>query len=224
MPCDFTAASSGRESPFHSLGTEVPFAKAAVEQFISKKAAEVTLCGASDMQLQVPEYKHWLSNIGLSVVFHDFPPEELRPFAINFIRRINAAYVEYGLARLEVLELVKDGHGRWSPYFRALNHFEVTISQLYMAMDSVHKKANHDFFKSGDGSFEENLNLIHNASKHQIAEGELPVWFSNSGVHTSKASLLFDEIEDYMLKMAGMVKGLHNRDVAIQAINEHANT
>lgn len=201
----------------------MPFTKAAVEHFISKKAAEVTRCSASDMQLQEPEYEHWLANIGLSVIFHDFPPEEMRPFAINFIRRINAAYVEYGLARQQVLELVKDGHGRWSPYFRALNHFEVAIGQLYMAMDSVHKKANHKFFESGDGSFEENLNLIYNTGKHQIAQGELPVWFSDMGIHTSNATLLFEEIEDYMLKMAGVVKGLHNREVAIQALND-ANT
>lgn len=201
----------------------MPFTKAAVEHFISKKAAEVTRCGASDMQLQEPEYEHWLANIGLSVIFHDFPPEEMRPFAINFIRRINAAYVEYCLARQQVLELVKDGHARWSPYFRALNHFEIAIGQLYMAMNSVHKKANHKFFESGDGSFEENLNLIYNTGKHQIAQGELPVWFSDTGIHTSNATLLFEEIEDYMLKMAGVVKGLHNREVAIQALND-ANT
>jgi hypothetical protein len=202
----------------------VPFTKAAVEQFISKKAAEVSCCGASELQLQVPEYKHWLSNIGLAVIFHDFPPEEMRPFAINFIRRITAAYVEYGLARQEVLELVKDGHGRWSPYFRALSHFEITIGQLYMAMDSIRKIASHDFFKSGDGSFEENLNLLYNASKHQISQDELPVWFSDTGIHTSKALLLFEEIEDYMLKMADVVKGLHNREAAMQALNDHANT
>jgi hypothetical protein len=202
----------------------MPFTKAAVEKFISEKATEVSLCGAADMLQQVPESKHWLSNFGLSVIFHDFPPEEMRPFAINFIRRINAAFVEYALARQEVLELVKDGHGRWSPYFRALNHFEVAIGQLYLAMDSVHKRANHKFFESGDGSFEENLNLIYNASKHQIAQNDLPVWFSNTGVHTSNSSLAFDEIEDYMLKMAGVVKGLHNRDVALQALRDGPNT
>jgi hypothetical protein len=205
------------------LGIAVPFTKAAVELFISKKAAEVTRCGASDVQLQVPEYEHWLAIAGLSMIFNDFPPEEIRPFAINFIRRIDAAYAEYGLARQQVLELVKDGNGRWSPYFRALHHFEVTISQLYMAMDSVRKKANHNFFNSGDGSFEEKLNRIYNASKHQIAQVELPVWFSDTGVCTSKATLLFEEIEDYMLKMAGVVKGLHNREVAIQALGA-ANT
>ena len=202
----------------------MPFTKSAVEQFISSKAAAVTRCGALDMQAQVPEHIHWLSNIGLSVVLNDFPPEQMRPFAINFVRRISAAFVEYGLARQETLELTKDRWGRWSPYFRALNHFEAAIGQLYMAMDSVHKRANHRFFETGDGSFEENLNLIYNAGKHQLAQTDLPVWFSDSGIHASKATLLFVEIEDYMLKMANVVKGLHNREFAIQALNDHANT
>lgn len=93
----------------------MPFTKSAVEQFISARAAEVTVCGASDMKAQIPESAHWLSNFGLAVIFNDFPPAELRPLAINFIRRVHCAFVEYDHARLQVLQLVKDGNGRWSP-------------------------------------------------------------------------------------------------------------
>lgn len=89
----------------------MPFTKAAVGQLISKRATEVSSCGLSNMKERSPESEHWLSTIGLSIVFHDFPPEEIRPFAINFIRRISAAFDQYDLAREEVLALVKDGHG-----------------------------------------------------------------------------------------------------------------
>jgi hypothetical protein len=196
----------------------MPFTNSAVEQFISVTAAAVTVCGVSDMKAQVPESAHWLSNFGLAVIFNDFPPAELRPLAINFIRRIHCAFVEYDHARLQVLQLVKDGNGRWSPYFAALNNFEVTVAQLYIALDSIRKHAKHDFFTTGDGSFEERLNLIYNASKHQIAGSELPVWFTNEGVACTKAALTFDEVEDFMLKMAGVVKGMHNREVALEAL------
>jgi len=196
----------------------MPFTKAAVEQFISLRAATVTICGASDMKALVPESAHWLSNFGLAVIFNDFPPAELRPFVINFIRRIHCAYVEYDHARLQVLQLVKDGDGRWSPYFSALNHFEVTIAQLYIALDSIRKHANHDFFTPGDGSFEEFLNLIYNEGKHQIAGAELPVWFTNEGLACARAALTFNELEDFMLKMAGVVKGMYNREVALEAL------
>jgi len=198
----------------------MPFTKAAVGQFISKRAAEVSSCGLSNMKEHIPESEHWLSNIGLSVIFHDFPPEEMRPFAINFIRRISAAFDQYDLARREVLVLVKDGHGRWSPYFKALNHLEVTIGQLYVAMDSARKRTGRDFFKSGDGSVEDKLNRLYNASKHQIAANELPMWLSNLSVHSSDTLVTFEEIEDYMLKMAGIVKGLLNREVALNALKD----
>jgi len=170
------------------------------------------------MKLIVPESEHWLSNFGLTVIFHDFPPTEIRPFAINFIRRIYSAFIEYEHARGQILKLVKDGHGRWSPYFAALNHLEVTVAQLYLALDSIRKLAKHDFFTTGDGSFEESLNLIYNASKHQLAEQELPVWFTNDSIACSQASLSFGEVEDFMRKMAGTVKGLCDTEIAIQAL------
>lgn len=196
----------------------MPFTKSAVEQFISARAAAVTVCGASDMKAQVPESAHWLSNFGLAVIFNDFPPAELRPFAINFIRRIHCAFVEYDYARLQIFELVKDGNGRWSPYFAAINSLEVTIAQLYVALDSIRKHAKRDFFTTGDGSFEERLNLIYNASKHEIAKSELPVWFTNEGLECARAALTFDEVEDFMLKMAGVVKRMCNREVALEAL------
>lgn len=196
----------------------MPFTRSAVELFISARAAAVTQCGASDMQAMVPESAHWLSNFGLSVIFNDFPPAEMRPFVINFIRRVHGAFLEYDFARQQVLNLVKDGNGRWSPYFAALTNFEAAVAQLYLALDSIRKHSRHNFFTTGDGSFEECLNLIYNASKHQLAGAELPVWFTNEGLACSNAALTFGEVEDFMLKMAGVVKGLCNRDIALQAL------
>ncbi|MFZ2209218.1 MAG: hypothetical protein WAV22_11175 [Porticoccaceae bacterium] len=170
------------------------------------------------MQAMVPESAHWLSNFGLSVIFNDFPPAEMRPFVINFIRRVHGAFLEYDFARQQVLNLVKDGNGRWSPYFAALTNFEAAVAQLYLALDSIRKHSRHNFFTTGDGSFEECLNLIYNASKHQLAGAELPVWFTNEGLACSNAALTFGEVEDFMLKMAGVVKGLCNRDIALQAL------
>lgn len=196
------------------------FTKSAIELFISDKAAAVTKCGAADLKLVVPEAAHWLTNFGLSVIFNDFPPPELRPFAINYIRRVQIAFIEYDLARKEVLILVRDGNGRWSPYFTALTHFEIAVSQLYIAINSVGKKANHKFFTSGDGTFEEQLNIIYNATKHDLALKELPVWFTDDAINCSKATISFSEIEDFMIKLAGVVKGLCNREMALQMLQQ----
>jgi hypothetical protein len=71
----------------------MPFTKSAVELFISARAAAVTRCGASEVRSMVPESEHWLSNFGLAIIFHDFPPTAMRPFVINFIRRVHAAFL-----------------------------------------------------------------------------------------------------------------------------------
>lgn len=196
------------------------FTRAAVELFISGKAAAVTACGASYIAEAVPESQHWLSHFGLSAIFHDFPPVEMRPFVITFIRRIHAAFLEYDLARQKVLELVKDGNGRWSPYFAALNHFEVALSQLYVAVDLVRKRSKHDFFMTGDGSFEERLNLIYNASKHDLPDEDLTVWFTNTGISCAKANVAFVEVEDFLLKMASAINGLCDRETALRVLQQ----
>lgn len=206
----------------------MPITKAAVEIFISNKAPAVTKCGASELGEKVPDLEHWLSTLGLAIVFNDFPPEQMRPFALNFIRRIQAAFIEYELARKELLKLVKDGNSRWKPYFLALTHFEVVIAQLHMGMASIAKWSAHKFFKKGDGSFEQNLNLIYNASKHDLVKTEFPIWITDDGLECSrengeKAALTFEELEDYMLKMAEVVKGLYNREVAMAAIESEKN-
>jgi hypothetical protein len=94
----------------------------------------------------------------------------------------------------------------------------VAVSQLYLALESVRKRSNHNFFTTGGGSFEENLNFIYNASKHELAGTELPVWFTDDGLACSQAKVSFIDIEAFMRNMAGVVKGLCNREIALQAL------
>lgn len=101
-----------------------------------------------------------------------------------------------------------------------MSHLEVTIGQLYVALDSIRKRAGRDIFKSGDGSVEDKLNKLYNASKHKMAANELPMWFSNLGVHSSDTLVTFQEIEGYMLEMASIVKGLLSREVALNALKD----
>lgn len=198
----------------------MPFTKSAVELFISERVAAITACGASEMKALVPDSAHWLSHVGLAIIFNDFPPAAMRPFVINFIRRVYAAFLEYDLARQEVLKLIKDGSGLWSPYFAALTNFEVTVAQLYLAIDSIRKNSvGCKLFTKGDGSIEQRLNLIYNKGKHQLAEAELPVWFTNEGLaSTGGASVTFVEFEDFMQTMADVVKGMCNREIALEAL------
>ncbi len=193
--------------------------KHAVNTYISSHVAAVTSCNAADMIAKAPDCTDWLSGSGLSCIFKDYPPESARPFVVNFIRRIHVAFLEYELGRAALLDLINDGTGRWSPYYVALTHFEVAVSQLCMALDSVRKLSGHDFYKTGDGSFEESLNYLYNAGKHQLAANELPLMLTNVGLECKSAKLTFGEIEDFMLTMAGVARGLYDSEMASRFFN-----
>jgi hypothetical protein len=196
----------------------MPLTKSAVELFISSKVTAVTECGASDIRAKHVESAHWLTTFGMAVIFSDFPPDAMRPFALNFVRRMHAAFLQYGLGREALLDLLKDGDGRWSPYYSALSHFEIAISQLYLALDSIRKLTSHEFFRTGDGSFEECLNLLYNSAKHELASSDVPIWLTNDGVECARAKLSFVEIEDFMSTMAAVAAGLSDRQIAMNAV------
>jgi hypothetical protein len=91
------------------------------------------------------------------------------------------AFAEYSRAVECLKDLVGGGQGRWSPYFRTLYYFEAAIAQLYLAYDNMREKLGQNEFQSGDGSVLDRLNKVFNASKHDIAATEQPVWLTNEG-------------------------------------------
>ena len=173
----------------------MPFTKHAVEMFISDKITKVTECNVSDLYAEFPSAKDWISGFGLMVIFVNQPQAEMRPLALQFLRRVEMGLAEYSLAREELQDLVFGSRGRWSPYFRALYHFEAAISQIYQAYDYSRKALNTRYFDSNDGSPLDRLNKIYNISKHGLAAQDQPVWISNRGIETAKAQITFSEIE-----------------------------
>ena len=113
--------------------------------------------------------------------------------------------------------LVSGGSGRWSPYFRALYHFEAAISQLYLAYDGARKRLGGDYFASGDGSDLDRLNRVYNAGKHQIAKADQTLWITNDGVGSDDASILFVEIEDLLRSYARITNRITNQELAPDA-------
>lgn len=176
----------------------MPFTKHAVETFISDKITKVTECNVKDLYAEFPSAKDWVSGFGLMVIFVNQPPEDRRPFALQIVRRTEMAFAEYSRARTELQELISGCRGRWSPYFRALYHFEAAIGQLYQAYDYSRKSLANDQFKKGDGSPLDRLSMIYNTSKHQRATDEQPVWISNEGIETPKVVITFPEIEELL--------------------------
>lgn len=179
------------------------FTRHATDLFLSSKIAQVTVVGASDVSLEFPESGRWVSSFGLSVILCDHPPAQHRQFALQFVRRVEMAFAEYSLARGFLVDLVGNP-GRWSPYYRALYHFEAAIAQLYLAHDGGRKALAKSLFQSGDGSVLDRLNKIFNASKHELASSDQTVWITNAGLSTGIPAVTFAEIED-LLRECGRI-------------------
>ena len=192
----------------------MPFTKYAIETFISSRITELTECRLTDLLTEFPNSGSWVSGFGLMVIFVNQPPAVMRPFALQFVRRVEMAIAEYARMRVELLDLLS-GNPRWSPYYRALHHGEMAATMLYQAYDLSRKKLKTQFFESDDGSPLQRLNLIYTASKHQVAEAEDPVWLSNKGMHTAQAKLLFVEFEALTRSLAQVAQRLTSPEGAV---------
>lgn len=173
----------------------MPFTSYAIDTFISARITKVTECRLADLSAEFPNAKTWVSGFGLMVMFTNQPREEIRPFALQFVRRVEMVLSEYSRAREQLQDLIS-GNRRWSPYYRALHHIEIAVALLYQAYDFSHKALNERLFEPADGSPLQRLNLIYGASKHELAAAEDPVWLSNDGIETAQARLAFAEFED----------------------------
>ena len=129
----------------------MPFTNYAVETFISRRIVELTSAGISPRSPDYPYSSSWLSRLGrLAVLTNQFAPET-RPFAIQFVRKVEMALAEYARAKPE-LEALVARTGRWSPYYRALHYVETSASLLYQAYDLSRKTLEIQLFQPGDGS------------------------------------------------------------------------
>lgn len=187
------------------------FTRHATDLYISEKIGQVTKCGTTPVGMEFPALTAWVSAFGLCVILQDHPPAQNRQFALQFIRRVEMACAEYSRASEYLADLIAGGSGRWSPYFRALYHFEAAISQLYLAYDGARKKIANDYFASGDGSDLDRLNKIYNASKHQIATAEQTLWITNDGVCAEDASISFAELEELLRSCAHIANRITNQ-------------
>jgi hypothetical protein len=182
------------------------FTDAAVETFISNKIPQVTECNAKDLAEEFPDAPKWVSGFGLLVMFNDQPPEPHRPFVLRLLTRAQMAFDDYSLARNALLELTKSSQGMWSPYFRAMSRFESVLALVYQTLDSVAKRTQKKLFQSNDGSTEDRLNKLYNASKHTIAQIEYPLWLTNAGIETSGAGLAYQELEELLRSLAAVAR------------------
>lgn len=128
------------------------------------------------------------------------------------IRRAEAAFQEYELARTALEAYVNGPREAISKYFSSLYHFEQFIAHAYQAyMLSKPLLANPRTFQNGDNSVLERLNIIYNHIKHcdsKLLAGNFPenatvsIWLSSQEIHCLDASLTSDEIVEILKEIA----------------------
>jgi hypothetical protein len=104
-----------------------------LDNFVAHKLSSLTECGA-------PEFANdgnWLGASILNSVFIASLQPKPRAYLFNFLRRAEGAISSYRTARINLIEYLQTPRNTLSPYFRALLHFEVSISQYLAVLSSA---------------------------------------------------------------------------------------
>ena len=178
----------------------MPFSNYGLDHLISQELSKLSRCEAPEVTSNFPESKHWVSNFALNSFLGFEVTPDLKRFRFTFLRRAEAAFIEYEYAREALSEYVANRPRKPSLYFRALHHFEMTIAMLWQAYNFARKFTGVDPYKPGDNSRYERLAKIYNASRY--FDPELPpdylhfIWIRNDGVFSANHSLSFEEIKE----------------------------
>jgi hypothetical protein len=189
-----------------------------LDNFVAHKLSLLTECGAPEFTSD----ENWLGAFILNSVFIAALLPKPRAYAFNFLRRAQGALSSYRLARLELIDYLQTPRNVLSPYFRALLHFEVCISQSYQALELLATASRRDVFDKKDGSKEERLHRLYIRSKHMdkmIEGGQIPteataaIWITNQGLECSSASLSFEELLSLLKWIMEMADRISRFDV-----------
>jgi hypothetical protein len=180
-----------------------------LDEFVSQGLSNVTQCSAPAIANRFPQSAHWIGTFTLNSMFGHRVGQDGRRFCLAFLRRAEAAFFDYELARQalhEFAESVKSGPKKTSLYFRALHFFEACLAMHWQGVSLFARLMAEKPFNKGDGSGYEKLNTIYNVSKHYDPATLPPhhlhaVWISNEGLNVDGCTLSFSELEDLLYEL-----------------------
>lgn len=184
-----------------------------LDHFIAHKLSELDACGATELN----EEARWLNTFILKTLFHYSIPSKTRAYLFNFLRRAEAASMAYREARRQLLEHLATPRNVISPYFRALTHFEVCVSQCYQGYELLGRAFGQKLYEPGSGTLEEKLQIVYVDSKHMdcmIDGNKLPdsatsgIWITNDGLECSRGAISFAELHKLLQSMHALAEKL----------------
>jgi hypothetical protein len=83
-----------------------------LDRFVSQDLSRLTECYAPDIAGRFPQSSHWIANFVLNSMFGNPVSDEARKFCLAFLRRAEAAFFNYGLARESLIEVAESVRGQ----------------------------------------------------------------------------------------------------------------
>lgn len=185
----------------------MPFSSHAMDHFVGTKMSEFTQADVPNATACSPEQEHWLSNFILNTVFRGTPPHPARQYMFHFLRRAEAAFREYELARSRTMQHLTNRDST-SHFVASITHWETYLAHSYIAYDQLRSLSGGvKLFEKNDGSVLSRLNLLYNTSKHAVEDqfppdGTLAVWLENQGLRSRGTHLSFDEMHEILQDLA----------------------
>ena len=177
-----------------------------LDNYVARGLSKLTVCGVKELAID----KNFVNTFILNSVFRERIPKDIRAYIFNFLRRTEGALAAYREARSSLIEYLETPRNVISPYFRALLHFEVCISQCYQGHELLATATKLKIFEKGQGALEERLHTLYIDSKHmaQMIDGgyipgdaPAPIWITNFGLETKRAMISYDELREFLLSM-----------------------
>ena len=207
----------------------VQFSSEIVDRHIAPGVSSFTRADIPDMSKWAAESPHWIANFFLNSAFTTAFKPPMNAYAFNFLRRAQAAFSQYQLARDSTLAFLSSGGQSVTRYAEALFHWETFLGQSWHAYALLLKAFSGTAFKQGDGSVEERLNKLYNAMKHvesrienaQMLPGAtVPVWLENTGIRSIDASMTYFETAEVLKQLAAWADALMNPRTAKESFEK----
>lgn len=175
----------------------MPLTSYAIDTFVAQGLSCLEPPELPPLLDECPDHSSWLTAFVLNRMFRSHVSPERTPLACVLLRRAEAAFDEWRLAREALSEV---GSSRTvSAYFRTLRHFENLRAALWQCYDFARRTLKSRAFEPRDGSDLQRLNAIYNTFRHfdpsDLPTGELhALRIVNGGLCTVEDSLTFEEL------------------------------
>ena len=178
---------------------------------------ELTECNMPDLAEQRESSKKWLTSFILNSSFSAKYPDPFHKYTIAFLRKAEYAFKNYFIARDALSVFVgtpilfsDNPNALLTVYFECLHHTEMSIAlidQAYCVFEEI--IADGKFWKKGDGSSLERINLLHNHIKHAedrittaLIKPGYHIWLTNTSVCCERGSISYAEVTQALLELS----------------------